>query len=142
MSLTPTREDKFTFGLWTVGWQARDPFGDPTRAALDPVRSVEELATRGAYGVTFHDDDLIPFGSDESERAGHIARFKKALSETGMKIPMATTNLFSHPTFVATRLRRSCATLISLSNSVRRHMFVGAGEKAQSQTVQKTLTLP
>jgi xylose isomerase len=99
MSLTPTREDKFTFGLWTVGWQARDPFGDPTRAALDPVRSVEELATRGAYGVTFHDDDLIPFGSDESERAGHIARFKKALSETGMKIPMATTNLFSHPIF-------------------------------------------
>jgi xylose isomerase len=99
MSLTPTREDKFTFGLWTVGWQARDPFGDATRAPLDPVRTVQELASRGAYGVTFHDDDLIPFGSNEADREVHIARFKKALSDTGMKIPMATTNLFSHPIF-------------------------------------------
>ena len=99
MSLTPTREDKFTFGLWTVGWQARDPFGDATRAPLDPVRTVQELASRGAYGVTFHDDDLIPFGSNEADREAHIARFKKALSDTGMKIPMATTNLFTHPIF-------------------------------------------
>ncbi len=99
MSLTPTPADKFTFGLWTVGWQARDPFGDPTRGALDPVRTVNELAARGAYGVTFHDDDLIPFGSDESARRTHIDRFKKALDETGMKVPMATTNLFSHPVF-------------------------------------------
>jgi xylose isomerase len=99
MSLTPTPADKFTFGLWTVGWQARDPFGDATRAALDPVRTVNELAARGAYGVTFHDDDLIPFGSDDSSRRGHIDRFKKALDETGMKVPMATTNLFSHPVF-------------------------------------------
>jgi len=99
MSLTPTPADKFTFGLWTVGWQARDPFGDATRGALDPVRTVNELAARGAYGVTFHDDDLIPFGSDDSSRRGHIDRFKKALAETGMKVPMATTNLFSHPVF-------------------------------------------
>ena len=99
MSLTPTPADKFTFGLWTVGWQARDPFGDATRAPLDPVRSVNELAARGAYGVTFHDDDLIPFGSDEATRNGHIHRFKNALEETGMKVPMATTNLFSHPIF-------------------------------------------
>jgi len=99
MSLTPTPADKFTFGLWTVGWQARDPFGDPTRGALDPVRTVNELAARGAYGVTFHDDDLIPFGSDEGARRTHIDRFKKALAETGMKVPMATTNLFSHPVF-------------------------------------------
>ena len=95
----PTPADKFTFGLWTVGWQARDPFGDATRDALDPVRTVSELADRGAYGVTFHDDDLIPFGSGTSERAAHIARFKKALESTGMKVPMATTNLFSHPVF-------------------------------------------
>jgi len=95
----PTPQDKFTFGLWTVGWQARDPFGDATREALDPVRTVHELAQRGAYGVTFHDDDLIPFGSGMSERAAHIARFKKALESTGMKVPMATTNLFSHPVF-------------------------------------------
>uniref|UniRef100_UPI004049384B TIM barrel protein n=1 Tax=Candidatus Planktophila sp. TaxID=2175601 RepID=UPI004049384B len=99
MSLTPTPADKFTFGLWTVGWQARDPFGDATRGALDPVRTVNELAARGAYGVTFHDDDLIPFGSDEGARRTHIDRFKKALAETGMKVPMATTNLFSHPVF-------------------------------------------
>lgn len=96
---TPTPQDKFTFGLWTVGWQARDPFGDPTRPALDPVESVNQLAARGAYGVTFHDDDLIPFGSDDSSRQAHIDRFKKALAATGMKVPMATTNLFSHPVF-------------------------------------------
>ncbi|MBU6353296.1 MAG: xylose isomerase [Actinomycetales bacterium] len=95
----PTPQDKFTFGLWTVGWQARDPFGDATREALDPVRTVNELAQRGAYGVTFHDDDLIPFGSSPSDRAAHIARFKKALDENNMKVPMATTNLFSHPVF-------------------------------------------
>jgi xylose isomerase len=95
----PTPQDKFTFGLWTVGWQARDPFGDATREALDPVRTVNELAQRGAYGVTFHDDDLIPFGSSASDRAAHIARFKKALDENNMKVPMATTNLFSHPVF-------------------------------------------
>ena len=99
MSLTPTPADKFTFGLWTVGWQARDPFGDATRGALDTVRTVNELAARGAYGVTFHDDDLIPFGSDDASRRGHIDRFKKALAETGMQVPMATTNLFSHPVF-------------------------------------------
>jgi len=95
----PTPQDKFTFGLWTVGWQARDPFGDPTRSALDPVRTVKELAERGAYGVTFHDDDLFPFNADDAERRSHIDRFKKALAETGMKVPMATTNLFSHPVF-------------------------------------------
>ena len=99
MSLTPTPADKFTFGLWTVGWQARDPFGDATRGALDPVRTVNELAVRGAHGVTFHDDDLIPFGSDEGARRIHLDRFKKALDETGMKVPMATTNLFTHPVF-------------------------------------------
>ena len=99
MALTPTPAEKFTFGLWTVGWQARDPFGDATREALDPVRTVNELAARGAYGVTFHDDDLIPFGSNESDRQSHIDRFKAALATSGMKVPMATTNLFSHPVF-------------------------------------------
>lgn len=91
--------DKFTFGLWTVGWQARDPFGDATRRALDPVEIVENLAELGAYGVTFHDDDLIPFGSDDKARRKHVDRFKKALAATGMKVPMATTNLFTHPVF-------------------------------------------
>ena len=99
MALTPSPTDKFTFGLWTVGWQARDPFGDATRDALDPVRTVNELAARGAYGVTFHDDDLIPFGSNDADRQSHIDRFKAALASSGMKVPMATTNLFSHPVF-------------------------------------------
>jgi xylose isomerase len=95
----PTRDDKFTFGLWTVGWQARDPFGDATRPALDPVESVHRLAELGAYGVTFHDDDLIPFGSDGAAREQHIKRFRAALEETGLAVPMATTNLFTHPVF-------------------------------------------
>lgn len=96
---TPTSADKFTFGLWTVGWRGNDPFGEPTRPALDPVESVERLAELGAHGVTFHDDDLIPFGSSDAERARLIGRFKDALQRTGLKVPMATTNLFTHPVF-------------------------------------------
>jgi len=99
MTPQPTKADRFSFGLWTVGWQARDPFGDATRPALDPVESVHKLAELGAYGVTFHDDDLIPFGSSEAERDKHIARFKDALAETGTVVPMMTTNLFTHPVF-------------------------------------------
>ncbi len=94
-----TPADKFTFGLWTVGYQARDPFGDATRAPLDPVEAVYRLADLGAMGVTFHDDDLIPFGSDEAAREEHIRRFKDALDKSGMKAPMLTTNLFTHPIF-------------------------------------------
>ncbi|MER5378835.1 xylose isomerase [Streptomyces sp. NPDC002688] len=99
MNYQPTPEDRFTFGLWTVGWQGRDPFGDATRGALDPVESVQRLAELGAYGVTFHDDDLIPFGSSDSERESHIKRFRQTLDATGLKVPMATTNLFTHPVF-------------------------------------------
>ncbi|MEV7282244.1 xylose isomerase [Streptomyces sp. NPDC093111] len=97
--LLPTPDDRFTFGLWTVGWQGRDPFGDATRPALDPVESVERLAALGAYGVTFHDDDLVPFGAEETERATAVKRFRAALDRTGLKVPMATTNLFTHPVF-------------------------------------------
>ena len=95
----PTRDDRFSFGLWTVGWQARDTFGDATRDPLDPVEAVTRLAELGAYGVTFHDDDLIPFGSDDAERARRIKRFRDALDATGLVAPMVTTNLFSHPIF-------------------------------------------
>ncbi|MEU7280626.1 xylose isomerase [Streptomyces sp. NPDC045431] len=95
----PTPEDTFTFGLWTVGWQGVDPFGTATRPALDPVESVERLAELGAYGVTFHDDDLIPFGSSDTERETAVKRFRAALDRTGLKVPMATTNLFTHPVF-------------------------------------------
>jgi xylose isomerase len=99
MAPTPTREYKFSFGLWTVGWEARDQFGDATRAPLDPVEAVHKLAELGAYGVTFHDNDLIPFGASDSERDKHIARFKDALADTGTVVPMMTTNLFTHPVF-------------------------------------------
>ena len=95
----PTPADKFTFGLWTVGWQARDPFGDATRAPLDPIEAIHKLAGLGAYGMTFHDDDLIPFGATDAVRDRRIEDVKKALAETGLKIPMATTNLFTHPVF-------------------------------------------
>jgi xylose isomerase len=99
MTPQPTRDDKFSFGLWTVGWPARDPFGDATRPPLDPVEAVHRLAELGAYGITFHDDDLIPFGSDDATRDEHISRFRKALDETGLVVPMVTTNLFTHPVF-------------------------------------------
>ena len=95
----PTPQDKFTFGLGTVGWQARDPFGDATRGPLDPVEAVHRLADLGAYGVTFHDDDLVPFTLDDEARTSGIERFKKALADTGMVVPMATTNTFTHPVF-------------------------------------------
>ncbi|MBL7260420.1 xylose isomerase [Paractinoplanes lichenicola] len=99
MSVQPTREDKFSFGLWTIGWQAQDAFGSATRPALDPVEAVHKLAELGAYGLTFHDDDLVPFGSDAQTRDGIVAGFKKALDETGIVVPMVTTNTFSHPVF-------------------------------------------
>ncbi|GAA4552877.1 xylose isomerase [Pseudonocardia xishanensis] len=96
---SPTPADRFSFGLWTVGWQARDPFGDATRPPLDVVDAVHRLADSGAWGLTFHDDDLIPFGSDAAARDKQIARLREALDETGMVVPMITTNLFTHPVF-------------------------------------------
>ena len=95
----PAKQDKFTFGLWTVGWQGRDPFGDATREPIDPVDAVHRLAELGAYGVTFHDDDLIPFGASDSDRDLRVKRFRAALDTTGLCVPMATTNLFTHPVF-------------------------------------------
>ena len=96
---SPTPADKFSFGMWTVGWQARDPFGEPTRAPLDPLHAVDKLAEIGAWGITFHDDDLVPFGSSPSERDTIISRFKDRLAATGICVPMITTNLFAHPVF-------------------------------------------
>ncbi len=95
----PRPEDHFTFGLWTVGNRGRDTFGNETRAPLDPVDSVHHLAGLGAYGVSFHDDDLVPPGSSPTEREEILKRFRRALDSTGMKVPMATTNLFSNPVF-------------------------------------------
>ena len=81
MVALPTPEDRFSFGLWTVSWQGRDPFGDATRPALDPIEAVEKLAEAGAWGVTFHDDDLIPFGSDAATRDKLIAGLQGCLRE-------------------------------------------------------------
>jgi xylose isomerase len=101
LTYEPTRADRFSFGLWTVGHPGMDPFGDPVRGWLDPVETVQRLSDLGAYGVTFHDDDLLPPGSDGSpaDRAKALDRFRRALEETGMVVPMATTNLFRHPVF-------------------------------------------
>lgn len=99
MSLTPTPADKFSFGLWTVGWSAQDQFGSASRPDLDPVESVHRLAELGAAHVTFHDDDVVPFGSDAAERDRILDRFKGALAETGITVEMVTTNTFSHPIF-------------------------------------------
>src|SRR5438477_11552696 len=94
---TPRPEHRFTFGLWTVGNRGRDPFGSEVRPPLDPVDAVHRLADLGAYGVNFHDDDLVPFGSSASERDVILKRFRAALDEPGIKVPMATTNRLLHP---------------------------------------------
>jgi len=99
MATTPTPADKFSFGLWTIGYNGADPFGGPTRAPLDVVHGVEKLAEIGAYGLTFHDDDLFAFGSTDAERQTQIDRLKQALADTGIIVPMITTNLFSAPVF-------------------------------------------
>src|SRR6185503_14435919 len=98
-ALSPRPELRFTFGLWTVGNPGRDPFGLPSRAEVDPVDSVHRLAELGAWGVSLHDDDLVPPGSSAVERDRIVARFKSALEETGLGVGMATTNLFGHPAF-------------------------------------------
>ncbi len=99
MSITPTRDDKFTFGLWTIGWVAQDPFGSATRAPINGPDAIRKLSELGAYGMTFHDDDLFPFESTDAERRAAIDALKKACDETGMVIPMITTNTFTHPVF-------------------------------------------
>src|SRR5213082_4193693 len=96
---TPRPEHRFTFGLWTVGNPGRDPFGDPVRLPLAPVPIVRKLAHLGAYGVNMHDNDLVPRDATPSERDRIVREFKQALAETGMRVPMATTNLFSDPVF-------------------------------------------
>lgn len=96
---TPQKSDKFTFGLWTIGNPGRDPFGEAVRTPLSPVEIVRGLGELGAWGVNLHDNDLVPFGASARERDGIVAEFKKALDASGIVVPMATTNLFSHPIF-------------------------------------------
>jgi xylose isomerase len=96
---TPKSEHKFTFGLWTVGATGRDPFGSPVREPLSPVELVHLLAEVGAYGVNFHDNDLVPIDATPEKRDSIVRDFKQALTETGLVVPMATTNLFNDPAF-------------------------------------------
>ncbi|SDN26789.1 xylose isomerase [Actinomyces ruminicola] len=95
----PTKEDKFSFGLWTVGWLAADPFGDTTRAALKPWEYAEKLAELGAWGITFHDNDVFPFDATDAERAEIVGKLKDTVDATGLTIEMVTTNTFTHPIF-------------------------------------------
>lgn len=99
MSYEPKPEHKFSFGLWTVGNIGRDPFGEPTRSPKSPADLVRLLGEVGAWGVNFHDNDLIPIDATPSKRDQILKDFRKALDETGIVVPMATTNLFSDPTF-------------------------------------------
>src|SRR4051812_21561402 len=96
---TPRPEHNFTFGLWTVGNRGRDPFGDAVRAAIPPTRIVEKLAELGAHGVNLHDNDLVPMDATPADRDRIVKEFKGALRATGMRVPMATTNLFYDPVF-------------------------------------------
>lgn len=98
-SYKPRPEHKFTFGLWTVGNPGRDPFGEPTRAVISPVTMVKRLSELGAYGVNFHDNDLVPIDATKAQHDQIVKDFKAALGDYGMCVPMATTNLFSDPVF-------------------------------------------
>lgn len=99
MVRTPTPADKFSFGLWTVGWTGTDPFGVNTRAALDPWQYAEKLAELGAWGITFHDNDVFPFDADDATRANLVGHLKDAADKAGLVIEMVTTNTFTHPAF-------------------------------------------
>jgi xylose isomerase len=96
---TPKKEDKFSFGLWTVGNPGRDPFGDPTRRQLAPERIVQRLSELGAWGINLHDNDLVPIDATPQQRDKIVSDFKNAVKNCGMVVPMATTNTFSHPVF-------------------------------------------
>jgi xylose isomerase len=95
----PVPADRFSFGIWTVGWQGADVFGPAVRPPMAADRAVRKLAELGAYGVNFHDNDVFDFGAAEAERDKRIAEFRQALAETGLAVTTATTNLFAHPIF-------------------------------------------
>ena len=95
----PTKADHFTFGLWTVGNPGRDPFGAAVRPKLAPVWIVQKLSELGAWGVSFHDNDLVPIDASPAEKQQIVSDFRQALADYDMCVPMATTNLFTDPVF-------------------------------------------
>ena len=97
--LQASHADRFSFGLWTVGWQGVDVFGTAIRPPLDPELAVAKLAELGAYGVSFHDNDVFPFNATAAEKSAAVDRLRRAVDAAGLVVPMVTTNLFSHPVF-------------------------------------------
>jgi len=95
----PKPEHKFVFGLWTLGSVGRDPFGEPVRDRKSPMEIARMIAEIGAYGVNLHDNDLIPIDATPAQRDQIKSEFHKVLKETGLVVPMATTNLFTDPIF-------------------------------------------
>ena len=149
----PVREDRFSFGLWTVGNIGRDPFGGPVRPALDPVQLVEGLAECGAAGVNLHDNDLVPFDASASERDAIVGRFKDALTRCHMSVPMATCNLFTHPLFkdgaftandpaVRAFAVRKCMDALDLANDLGATIFVfwGGREGTEADACRSPIT--
>lgn len=127
-SYEPQRSDKFTFGLWTLGNPGRDPFGDPVRKGFTPIEMVQKLAPLGVYGLNFHDNDLIPFGTPAAEADRIVREFKTALDDHGMTVPMATTNLFGHPVFKDGAFTSNDPKVRAFAfQKVMRSMEVGAG---------------
>ena len=125
---SPKPEHKFTFGLWTVGNIGRDPFGEPTRAPISPVEIVHLLAEVGAWGVNLHDNDLVPIDATAAERDQIVGDFKRAMAETGIVCPMATTNLFADPGLQRRRFhqQRSGRPRLCLAEDDERRWNLGA----------------
>ena len=141
----PTPDDKFSFGLWTVGNPGRDPFGPSVRQTQDPNHLVRKLAECGAWGVNLHDEDLVPFGASAAERERIVGEFKATLEDCGMVVPMATTNLFSHPVFKdgaftandpgvrAFALRKTMQAIdLGVELGARTHVFWGGREGTEA----------
>ena len=154
MAYTPKPENKFSFGLWTVGNIGRDPFGDPVRAVRSPVQLVQLLGEVGAWGVNFHDNDLVPIDATAAERDRIVSGFKKALDENGLVVPMATTNLFTHPAFRdgaftstdpevrAYALQKTMAAIDLGVECGPAHTSSGAGGKARRRTPARARPKP
>src|SRR5580765_554970 len=100
----PNPDDRFSFGLWTVGWTGIDPFGSATRPVLDPWEYADRLAEIGAWGITFHDNDVFAFDADDATKRVRLGRLKDAADKAGLVIEMVTTNTFTHPVFKDGRL--------------------------------------
>ncbi len=143
--LTPSPADKFSFGLWTVGWQGVDVFGGAIRPPMDPAYAVHRLADLGAYGITFHDNDVFAFDADAAEKEAALGSLRRALDETGLGVPMVTTNLFSHPVFrdggftnndrdVRRFALRKAADNIDLAVSLGAEVFVAWGGREGAES--------